>query len=207
MSLSLWLVPRDDSPFTKATQELISDTVPRNFLANDKVQSFPPHVTVTSGISLENTSPQQWLDGLDLSGFQPQDNEVVLQLDRVEAEDPFFRKMNIALEDNANLTHLVALSRTSAGLDEEFAKNGFRPHLSLFYGDVPTSEVKQKAPLIEMKIGFTYGDLFACCGGALCLGGYLVLVDTSKPIQDWHASIVARRETPWATWRASRSLL
>lgn len=62
-----------------------------------------------------------------------------------------------------------------------------------------------KVPLIEMKIGFAFGDIFACCGGALCLGSWIVLVDTSKPVKEWKT--VAKRETPWAVWRATRALL
>lgn len=210
-NLSLWLVPKETNPFTKTAQELISETVPRNFVADNEIQNFPPHVTVTGELDADKAfggkSPQEWLDALDFSSYRPEKNEVLLELDTVEAEDPFFRKMNIALKDNDNLRQVSALCRREAGLDEAWSKNEYRPHLSLFYGDVPTQQVKSKVPLIEMKIGFAFGDLFACCGGALCLGGSLVVVDTRKPIREWHEAIVAKRETPWAMWRATRNLI
>ncbi len=55
------------------------------------------------------------------------------------------------------------------------------------------------------KIGFAIGDIFACCGGTLCMGGYLVLVDTNKPIKEWQP--VAKREVPWVMWRATHNLI
>ena len=97
------------------------------------------------------------------------------------------------------------MCRREAGLEEEFAQKEYRPHFSLLYADVPTKDVKAKIPLIEMKIGFALGDLFACCGGTLCMGGNIVLVDTRKEIEEW--SVIAKRETPWAMWRATRGLL
>lgn len=212
MTYSLWFIPYDTSPFTKTAKELISDTVPRQFLSEDKVNHFHPHITVTSDINkhLDGKSPQEWLDGLELPAFRPEHDEVLLELDTVEAEDPFFRKMNISVKENANLQKLAAICRQKGtGASEEKAQawstKEYRPHMSLLYADVPTQDVKNKVPLIEMKIGFALGDLFACCGGALCLGSKLVLVDTSKPIKEW--DFLAKRDTPWAVWRATRNLI
>lgn len=206
MTLSLWFLPRQTSAFTKTAQELISETIPQIFLSpSQQVQSFPPHVTITSGISLTSEkSPQEWLDSLDCSAYKAEHNEVVLELLELEAEDPFFRKCNIALKEDANLRDFAAKCRGAAGMED--AGKEYRPHFSLFYGDVPTKDVQNKLPLIEMKVGFAIGDLFACCGGALCLGGEMVLVDTSKPITAWKEAIVAKRETPWALWRVSKQL-
>ena len=212
--MSLWLVPHEGNPFTKTIQEFISDTVPANFSPSHEIHKFSPHVTVTSGIDYEKVlgdgSPQEWLDNLQLPDFKAESDEVVLELDSIEAEDPFYRKMNIALKDNGNLTKLATSCRREAVLDDEekaqaWARNEYRPHLSLLYADLPTQDVKSKVPLIEMKIGFAIGDLFACCGGTLCMGGHLVLVDTSKPVDQWKP--VAKRETPWAMWRATRNLI
>ena len=93
--LSLWLVPHDDKPFTKTVQELISESIPRQFDA--KTHNFAPHVTVTSDISeeaLEGKSPQEWLDSLaiDELKLKNEHNEVLLELNTIEAEDPFFRE-------------------------------------------------------------------------------------------------------------------
>lgn len=204
MTLSLWFLPRQTSPFTKTAQELIAE-IGQIFLSASEVQSFPPHVTITSGITLpDGKSPQEWIDALDCSAYQAERNEVILELLELQAEDPFFRKCNIALKEDANLREFATKCRQAAGL-EDLGKE-YRPHFSLFYGEVPTKDVQNKLPLIEMKVGFGIGDLFACCGGALCLGGEMVLVDTSKPITEWKDAIVAKRETPWAMWRASKQL-
>ena len=159
--LSLWLVPYDTSPFTKTTQELISETVPKQFDL-EKPHTFPPHVTITSDIpeeALQGKQPQEWLDSVELpSEFKKEHNEVLLELDTVEAEDPFFRKMNIALKENENLRKLVAACRKEAGLEaDNFAKSEYRPHLSLLYAELPTKDVRNKVALIEMKIGFAFG--------------------------------------------------
>lgn len=204
MSLSLWFLPKQTSPFVKTAQELISETIPNIFLSpSQQIQEFPPHVTITSKISLDK-DPQEWLDSLDCSAYKAEKNEVILELLELQTEDPFFRKCNIALSENANLRDFAEKCRAAAGLEP--AGSDYRPHFSLFYGDVETKAVQAKLPLIEMKVGFAIGDLFACCGGALCLGGEMVLVDTSKPITAWKESIVAKRETPWAMWRASKHL-
>lgn len=208
MPQSLWLVPHDGNPFTKTVQELISDTVPRNFVSPQDIKSFQPHVVLISDIDGEND--QAWLDKLDLPPFKKEHDEVLLELDTVEADDEPDRKMNISVKDNANLTKLAASCKAQAtSQDAEkaqaWAQHDYHPCLSLLHADVPTRDVKGKVPLIEMKIGFAFGDLFACCGGMLCGGGHLALVDTSKSIDQ--AKIVAKRETPWAVWRATRNLI
>lgn len=207
--LSVWFVPRDGNIFTKTMQELINDEIPRQFyLPEGKVNSFIPHVTVTSEIDTKIAdAPQEWLDKLEFPEFKQEHNEVLIELDTIEAEDPFFRKCNIAVADNKNLRTACAIVRKAAGLDEDFAHDAkqYRPHMSLLYADIPAEDVKKKVPLIETKIGFAVGDVFACCGGSLCLGGNLVLVDTTKPIDHW--DVIAKRETSWVVWKATRNLL
>lgn len=191
-------------------QELINDEVPKQFVDKDKIQRFQPHVTVTQEVDIGSKSPQEWLDGLKFPDFQAEKNEVILLLDHIQAEDPFFRKMNIALEEDANLRKLAATLRAQAtGASEQdaekWAKDEYRPHMSLLYADVPTKDVSNKIALIEMKAQFALGDIFACCGGSLCMGGHLALVDTSKKVDEW--KVEAKRETPWAIWRATRNLI
>ncbi|EMC99769.1 hypothetical protein BAUCODRAFT_43864, partial [Baudoinia panamericana UAMH 10762] len=165
---SLWLVPHASSPFTKTAQELISETVPRIFVSDDsQINHFPPHVTVTSDIDATKVfgdkSPQAWLDSLQLPDFKAEHNEVVIELEELHAEEPFFRKCNIATKANANLTKLATVCRKDAvlGGDEAkaqaWARSEYRPHFSLFYGDIPTQQVKSKLPLIEIKLGFAIG--------------------------------------------------
>lgn len=222
MPASLWLVPRDDNPFTKTMRELISDTVPSNYASalNGKKVNFSPHVTVTSEIdpakTYEGSSPQKWLDSLALPDFKKEHDEVVLELDEIEAGDPFFKKLTIRANTNDNLLKLAAQCRRDAVLGgtsetgsedkaQQWAKNEYMPHLSLMYADIPKAEVKNRVPLVEMQLAYAIGDLFACCGGTLCIGGYLVLVDTSKDVSEWE--VIAKRETPWVMWRMTRNLI
>lgn len=212
MPMSLWLVPHAHNPFTKAVQELVTDEVPKQF--DQKKQKVIPHVGLISDIDIEKVSggksPQEWLDGIQLPEFKAEFSEVVVELDEVGADDDFYRKLNISVKNEPNLDKLAASCRQSgAGTSEEKAQawvqSNFHPCLTLLYADIPTREAQNKVALIEMKIGFAIGDIFACCGGTLCMGGHLVLVDTSKPMDQWEPA--AKRETPWVMWRASRGLL
>merc|ERR1712098_417683 len=119
---SLWLVPREDNPFTKTAQELISETVPSNFasaLEGSKKVHFAPHVTVTSGIDAQSTyerasSPQAWLDGLALPEFKKEFDELLLELDTLEAGDARFQKLVIRLLKNDNIVKFAAWCRREA---------------------------------------------------------------------------------------------
>jgi len=207
MSYSLWLVPHEGNPFTRSFQELISDTIPRNF-DEKNTHVISPHVPITSDVDIGSKSPQEWLDSLSFPDFKKEHNEVVVTLDAVEADDAPERKMNISIKDDANLQQFAAVCRkegVAGGDAEQWAKKDFRPCFGLLHADVPTDEVRRKVPLIEMKIGFSIGDIFACCGGTLCMGGFLVLVDTSKPVDEWKQ--VAKVETPWVMWRATHNLI
>ncbi|GIZ43369.1 hypothetical protein CKM354_000659900 [Cercospora kikuchii] len=206
MTYSIWLIMTKGNPFDKAAQELISETLPNLLLSPDQIQDFQPHVTVTPGFELpEGKSAQELLDSLDFSEYKSQHNEVVLELDELQAEDPFFRKLNIAVKDKSNLAKFASQCRDAVGTPEP--DGGYRPHMSLMYADLPTKDVKNKLALIQMKLGFAIGDIFACCGGALCIGGSMVVVDTSGPVKGWKDSIVAERKTDFVQWRMSRDLV
>lgn len=224
MSASIWLIPREGAPFTKEVQELITSTVPDNYTALLKERnSFIPHVTVTSGIDPKKTweasgqSPQEWFDSLSLPEFKKEHDEVILELDHLEAGEKFYKTIYIDINENDNLKKLTARIRREAVLvpsggnaddaektAQEWAKKDFSPHMSLMYADIPQAEIKKRIPLIELQLGFSLGSLFACCGGTLSQGGDMVLVDTSKPISEWKP--IALRETPWAMWKMTHNL-
>ncbi|KAK3053337.1 hypothetical protein LTR09_005506 [Extremus antarcticus] len=173
MPLSIWLEPHKGNPFTKAFDELISDTIPRNF--SQKAHNLSPHVEITPDVEVGGKSPQEWLDSLEFPDFKAEFKEVVVTLDQVQADDAPERKMNISIKDDTNLQTLAALCRRAGVTQDEakaqsWAKNDFQPVFGLLHADVPTEEVKRKVPLVEMKIGFAIGDIFACCGGTLCMG-------------------------------------
>ncbi|OAP63320.1 hypothetical protein AYL99_02547 [Fonsecaea erecta] len=212
---SLWLVAkRDDEPFNKSMKELIGSTLPSDFPHAPK-RNFIPHVTITSDIEPSKTygaasSPQEWLDSLTLPEFKKEANEVNIELEELEAGDPFFKKVTLRAAKDANLLKLAAACRQqglqlSEAEAKSWAENEYLPHLSLFYGDIPRSDVQKKISLIELQLGFEFGSLFDCCGGTLSMGAKLVLVDTSKPLEEW--SPIAERECPWVMWKMAKGLL
>jgi 2',3'-cyclic-nucleotide 3'-phosphodiesterase len=215
MPSSLWLIaPHDDHPFNKSLKDLIGSTLPSDFPHAPK-NNFIPHVTVTSEIDPAKTyerasSPQEWLDSLILPEFQKEKNEVVIELEQLEVGEPFFKKVTLRAKKGANLVKFASKCREQGLLLSEseaqkWAENDYLPHLSLFYGDIPESEVQKKIGLIELQLGFEFGSLFDCCGGTLAMGAKLVLVDTSKEIKDWVP--IAERDCPWVIWTMSKGLL
>lgn len=213
---SLWLIPpSDDNPFNKSLQELITDTLPSDFPDAPK-HPFIPHVTISSDIEPAETyassSPQQWLDNLSLPHtLKKEVNEVIIELETLEAGEPFFKKCTLQAGKDTNLLHLAAtcrqqcIPRLSEHQAQTWAETEYLPHLSLFYGDVPVAEVRRKLPMIETQLGFEIGSLFDCCGGSLAMGARLVLVDTAKDIEEWR--VMAQRECPWVVWRMAKGLV
>jgi len=213
MHSSLWLIaPSDDHAFNKSLKELIGSTLPSDFPHAPK-NNFIPHVTITSDVDPSKTygsKPQEWLDSLALPEFKREANEVIIELEELEAGEPFFKKITLRAKKDANFVELAAKCRQQ-GLNlseseaQKWAENEYLPHLSLFYGDIPKDEVQKKIGLIELQLGFELGSLFDCCGGTLAMGAKLVLLDTSRAIEEWKP--IAERECPWVMWRMAKGLL
>jgi 2',3'-cyclic-nucleotide 3'-phosphodiesterase len=214
MPSSLWLIlPKEDHPFNKVLTELIVETLPSDFPRVPK-NTFIPHVTITSDIDPEktyaSTSAQQWLDNLRLPDLKKEIDEATIELEAVEAGDPFFKKLTLRAKKDGNLVKLAAKCREQGVLISEaeaqkWAGDEYLPHLSLMYADMPKDEVQKKVGLIEMQLGWSFGSLFDCCGGTLCMGAKLVLVDTSKAIDQWRP--IAEREVSWVRWTMARGLI
>jgi len=213
MHSSLWLIaPSDDHPFNKSLQDLIGNTLPSDFPHAPK-NNFIPHVTITSDVDPSKTygdAPQEWLDSLALPEFKREFNEVAIELEELEAGEPFFKKVTLRARKDGNLLKLASACRqhglvVSQDEAQKWADDDYLPHLSLFYGDVPKDEVQKKIGLIELQLGFELGSLFACCGGTLAMGAKLVVVDTSKPIDEWKP--IAERECPWVMWQMAKGLV
>lgn len=211
---SLWLIcPSDGNAFNRSLKDLISTTLPSDFPHAPK-NNFIPHVTITSDIdpsrTYGNSSPQEWLDSLTLPAFKKEKDEVVIELEELEAGEAFFKKVTLRARKDGNLLKLasacreqaLALSQSDA---QAWAEKEYLPHLSLFYGDVPRADVQKKISLIELQLGFEIGSLFDCCGGTLAMGAKLVLVDTSQEVKDW--TVIAERTCPWAIWTMAKGLL
>lgn len=224
MPLSLWLVPRPSNPFTTTASELINDTVPSNYripLDGKSTPKFTPHVTLLSQVPTPtNDDVTSWLANLPLpTDFKKEHNELLLPLDEVQCSSSYFRKLFITVEKTPNLVHLVSTLRShilSEPLDaaKQWAESEeFTPHMSLMYADLDTADVKKRVGMVEMQIQYAIGDLFACCGGTLCMGGFLVVVDTgdgeggddAKKVEGW--KVLGEREVGWVNWRATRNLI
>ena len=211
---SLWLiVPSQVHPFNKSLLDLIGDTYPSDF-ASYKTHKFIPHVTLTSDITSEtyekSSSPQEWLDNLDLEhDFKKELNEVGVEFEVLESGDKFYKKLYLRAGKDANLLRLAAKCREQTGASEEDAKkwaeDEYAPHLSLMYSEVGKDVVDKKMNLIELQLGWEFGSLFACCGGMLCGGAHIALVDTSGEVDQW--KILAERKAPWVTWKIARGLI
>lgn len=211
---SLWLItPKEDHAFNKSLIELISSTVPANFPRAPKY-NFIPHVTITSDIDPAKTygkssSPQEWLDSLNIPDFKAEHNEVPIELQKIEIGEPFFQKVTLRAKKDANLLKFAGKLREQAVPTTSdaatWAEKEYLPHLSLFYGDVPKDEADEKYDDIETQLGWEFGSLFDCCGGMLCMGAKLVLVDTSKPINEWKP--IAEKHMPFVVWKMARGLI
>lgn len=143
---SLWLVPPPTSPLHASLSTLITTRVPAIYHAPDSSSSsappppptFPPHITLTSGVSVpslpDGEQEQQWLDNLALP--PDIDDGLILELKGVEAGEIFFRKLTLRVEKNGALRDLALACRVEGtGCTAEEARGWvegeFAPHLSL----------------------------------------------------------------------------
>lgn len=107
---SLWLIPAQPSDFTTIAQELISKTVPALY-PHAKTYTFSPHVTLVSSIDGPASfadEPQAWLDRLPLSSLPV---PVSIVMDKIEAGEPFFKKLTVRVQKRAALLRLASTCR------------------------------------------------------------------------------------------------
>ncbi|KAF1356744.1 2',3'-cyclic-nucleotide 3'-phosphodiesterase [Delphinella strobiligena] len=198
---SLWLIPPRSSSFNQVLQNLITNTIPVHF-PNTKTYDFIPHVTVTSNIdkSLYGQDPQAWLGSLKL----PSSQAIPVSLEILEPGEPFFKKLTVRTGKSLQLLQLAVFCRAEAvyGSDSEkaleWAHDEYLPHLSLMYADLPVCEVQSGIAAVKHDFQKAMRALQADDRGLVAKGGSLVLVDTSKPINEW--VIIAERDIPEAMW-------
>ncbi|KAI4728243.1 2, 3 cyclic phosphodiesterase [Aureobasidium sp. EXF-10728] len=201
---SLWIIPPKDSSFSQALQTLISTTIPPHF-PHTKTHDFIPHVTITSNIdqSLYGTDPQAWLSSLHLPSGDQQD-PVFVTLDVLEAGHAFVKKLTLSAGKTAQLLQLASACRAEAveGGDQDKAdkwtRDEYLPHLSLMYADLPKSDVEKLVPEIQEDCRKAGRSVEAHDDGTVANGGSIVLVDTSKPIDQWKP--IATRALPYIRW-------
>ncbi|THX25281.1 2, 3 cyclic phosphodiesterase [Aureobasidium pullulans] len=201
---SLWIIPPRDSSFYKALQTLISTAIPPHF-PNTKTHDFIPHVTITSNIdqSSYGSDPQAWLSGLHLPSAD-QLEPIFVTLDVLEPGDAFVKKLTLRAVKNGQLLELAAACRAEAveggdkGKAERWAKNDYLPHLSLMYADLPKSDVEKHVDELQEDCRKAGRSVESHDDGTVAKGGSIVLVDTSKPIDQW--DIIAERALPDVKW-------
>ncbi|KAI5251304.1 2, 3 cyclic phosphodiesterase [Aureobasidium subglaciale] len=201
---SLWIIPPKDSTFSQALQTLISTTIPPHF-PDTKTYDFIPHVTITSNIdqSLYGSDPQAWLGSLHLPSVDQHD-PVFVTLDLLEAGDAFVKKLTLRAGKTSQLLKLASACRASAveGGDKvkagTWAQNDYLPHLSLMYADLPKSDVEKLVFTVQEDCRKAGRGVEADSDGGVAKGGCIVLVDTSKSIDQWIP--IATRDLQHITW-------
>ncbi|EGX45224.1 hypothetical protein AOL_s00173g325 [Orbilia oligospora ATCC 24927] len=202
---SLWLLPPPGALST-ILKTLISNTLPPRIPG--PVPDFQPHITISSGIPL--TSSTDFQNVLDLITIQ---EPPVVKFRRIRYGTAFWTKITIEIHKSTSLKSLAVAARSAIlpGYTEEEARcwvekyttpaesgqEGFIPHLSLVYygeeveGSVRLgvgSDVDDAGVVLEEVEGG--GDVKEMGGW---VGGKLVVVDTTKRVEQWKDSILAER--------------
>ncbi|KAK6337610.1 hypothetical protein TWF730_003005 [Orbilia blumenaviensis] len=168
---------------------------------------FDPHITITSGIPLLSSAEhQRILDSITLN------ERPKIQFKRIRYGTAFWTKITIEIHKSSSLKNLAVACRSSvlSDITEDEAKEwvekyttpaesgqqGFIPHLSLvYYGEDVEGPVR-------LGVGSDVND----SGVLMCdgekeevremegwVGGKLIIVDTTKRVEEWKDSILAER--------------
>ncbi|KAK6500466.1 hypothetical protein TWF481_010809 [Arthrobotrys musiformis] len=203
MAASLWLLP-PPGPLSAALQTLISTTLPPRIPG--PVPDFQPHITISSGIPLSSPSNfQNILDSIDLAPPK-------ISFKRLRYGTAFWTKITIEIHKSPSLKSLAVSCRAAfleqyskADAEEwvekyttpaESGQQGFIPHLSLvYYGDDVEGLVRAGVGSDVNDAGIETEEVESEgvkeMGG--WIGGKLVVVDTTKEVEEWKDSILAER--------------
>ncbi|RVD83698.1 uncharacterized protein DFL_005477 [Arthrobotrys flagrans] len=201
---SLWLLP-PPGPLSTVLQTLISNTLPPRIPS--PVPDFQPHITITSGIPLSSSSDfQKTLDAISI------EERPIIKFKRLRYGTAFWTKITIEIHKSASLKSLAVACRSSIlpGYGEEEAKDwvekyttpaesgneGFIPHLSLvYYGEGVEGGVRMGVGSDVNDAGVVVEEVepeeVKEMGG--WVGGKLVVVDTTKRVEEWRGGILAER--------------
>ncbi|KAL7275209.1 hypothetical protein RUND412_001857 [Rhizina undulata] len=180
MGASLWLLPPAGSEIEAKLSELINGTIPPRFAAHETVPNFPPHITLTSEVPVD-LDPQAVVDGIDVGDLP----EVVLK--SFVIGETFFTRGTLHAEKTPSLTALTLSCRQTHAFGgqsfdeaEKWLTQSWTPHLSLVYANVfpvPAEIVDGvEADIRDAGIELRKDGW---------VGGKIVLVSCSKPIEEW----------------------
>mgnify|MGYP004474441731 CR=1 FL=1 len=125
--VSYWLIPSQED---RAFFQDIIDTLAREYDA----PSFTPHVTIYSGDSAANESPDELIKQA-IQGVQP----FSLRSDRILYSQEFTKTLFVQFQPNSILSQISQSLQSSSKNSSDYALN---PHLSLIYKQM--SEETQK---------------------------------------------------------------
>jgi len=144
----IWLIPEDGDIFKSAIKQL-SETY--------KSKLFDPHVTLVSGI----TGNQDELVGRT-ENLARALSKMVLQPMEFSYTREFYRALFIVIKSSHELSdaNLLAKNIFNLSLDQDFM-----PHLSLFYGELPSEEKEKikKQLSNDLLLPFVVGSLVLFC--------------------------------------------
>lgn len=131
-TLSLWLLPPEDSELFKALQSLIHTSMPSLYPISIPPR-FSPHVTLTA-----NTIPKDWAESQPrnwLEKLQLPEDDLKVTIQNVHVGEIFFQKLIMLCEKTAQLCDLAATCRA---VGDEIRKDArewidqyYKPHCSL----------------------------------------------------------------------------
>lgn len=203
---ALWLMPRPSTPLAEALHQTIIGLKP---LFDDGCK-FEPHVTLTTDVLVvTQRDVESILDGVAAAAKSVPKIEVVLQ--NVTYGSQRFRKVVLEAKHTPTLVSLATICRERyvclpkitaetedyAKLDDEkqralqmrasevaeaWAKNEFRPHLSLVYSNVHVVPEAQRHT-IEQRLEDAFGDAYK--RGIGWNNGRIALVDCEGPVEQW----------------------
>ncbi|KAF3910620.1 hypothetical protein ABW21_db0204447 [Orbilia brochopaga] len=213
MSASLWLIP-PPGKLSETLQSLISTKIAESIEGD--CPDFRPHITITGGLPLRDAGDFQTL----LKNIPLPEKPPTILFKRIRYGTAFWTKITLEVHKSDSLKALAAACRTAVipGIDEKEAREwvekyttpaesgeqGFIPHLSLVYWDA--KEVPDSVRLgvhsavndagVKHDDGWKGEDVDHVPVDAMAgwKGGKLVIVDTTKPVEEWKTNILAERE-------------
>ncbi|KAJ3007436.1 hypothetical protein HKX48_009116 [Thoreauomyces humboldtii] len=176
---SLWLTPRNPSPYAKLIQSASTIT---------QTKPFPPHITLLGGIRCEdsqsNDTSEKVLGLVKEIVEGTEKTELELSLMSPTSSTTFFQAVTLPVASHDNLTDLQ--TRSVSALAGYLAGSGPReylPHMSLAYGDL-SEETRERA---EKELGDGDGMIYT-------VGAVEVWRIVGRDTDDW--SCVGKCEFP-----------
>lgn len=184
--LSLWLLP-EESASTRLTAVIAA------LARSPGGPVFAPHLTLLGGI--QDTEPR--VLGERAERLAAASLPIRLEGDGIHGEDAYFRCLTLRITRSPELMALrheaaEMFGTTTPGPSAADAARGFVPHVSLFYGTIPSDIRRELAARIETgrlgnSPGAAHREMFL---PEVFLSDGLAIVDTTGGVEVWR--VIAR---------------